>query len=245
MKKLADHLIHNCADFFAKNKKTKGVLGISGGVDSAVVAAIASHAIGTNAVSGFFLPHRNFSSSENLADAKAVADFLKIPAREIEISPFCEPFFALDFCEKQMTRGNVMARVRMMILYTAANNSEALVLGTGNKTELLTGFFTKWGDGAVDVEVLGKVWKREVFALAQYFGLPENIWKKPPTAELFVGQTDEGELGISYENLDSALCEIEKNPEQFSPQNEAERRAFELFQNSAHKREGVVSLERG
>ncbi len=244
MKKIADALVRHCADFFAKCEKTRGVLGISGGVDSAVVAAISAQALGSHNISGFFLPHRDFSSAENLNDAKAVADFLQIPAQEREISPFCSPFFALDFANKTMTRGNIMARVRMMILYARANESNALVLGTGNKTELMTGFFTKWGDGAVDVEVLGNLWKTEVFALARYFGLPRNVWEKAPTAELFLGQTDEAELQISYADLDLALQKIEKNPENFFPQNPEEKRAFALFQKTKHKRSGIPSLEK-
>lgn len=244
MKTLADALIRNCAEFFEQNGKRRGILGISGGVDSAVVGAIAIHALGTKKLSAFLLPHRDFSSAENLRDAQLVAENLCISAQEIEISSLCEPFFHLDFAQKRMTRGNIMARVRMMILYAAANDFDGLVLGTGNKTELLTGFFTKWGDGAVDLEVLGNIWKEEVFALAQYFGLPKNIYTKAPTAELFAGQTDEDELGISYVDLDAALREIEKNPRLFSPQNKNEERAFSLFSSSLHKREKIKSLAR-
>lgn len=240
---LATNLITNFRKYFRESGRKKAVIGISGGVDSAVVAQIAVEALEPQNVFGLRLPHKTFSSEENLRDARQVCDFLKIDSREIDIASFCEPFFALDFATKKMTRGNIMARIRMILLYAAANNIDGLVLGTGNKTEILTGFFTKYGDGGVDIEVIGEVWKTEVFALAKYFGLPKNIYTKAPTAELFHGQTDERELGIDYPTLDLILQKMEQNA-LAKPFNPSELLVEKLVLNSIHKRGGVEAIRR-
>lgn len=241
MNALSQILITHLRDFFTKNNKQKAVLGMSGGVDSSVVAALATQALGTENIIAFSLPHQDFSSEDHKNDAREVADQFGISLKTIDIAPLCQPFFDLQKQGKKMTLGNIMARVRMITLYAAANENDALVLGTGNKTELLTGFFTKWGDGAVDIEVLGNLWKTEVFALAKELKLPPNIYTKPPTAELFLGHTDEEEMGISYPELDTALQEWEKNSHK-TPETEAEKIAFQLVKNSEHKRGEVPAL---
>lgn len=136
-----------------------------------------------------------------------------------------------------------MARVRMILLYALANEQEALVLGTGNKTEILTGFFTKHGDGAVDIEVIGECWKTEVFQMATTLDLPRQIATKPPTAELFHGHTDEEELGLSYAELDAILQRMDANAE-FAPQTSQEQHVFQLLKNTEHKRIGTQVLSR-
>jgi NAD+ synthase len=243
MKALVDTLVTNLQKFAQSAHTTKFVVGVSGGVDSAVTAAIGSLALGSDHVLALRMPHKDFSSDENLNDARAVCDHLEIDAQEIEISKNCEPFFAQDFATKTMTRGNIMARVRMVLLYALANENNGLVLGTGNKTEIMTGFFTKHGDGAVDVEVLGELWKTEVFELAKYLGLPKNVYTKPPTAELFAGQTDENEMGIKYKQLDVILQTIVAD-RNFAPATPEEETAFKLYTSTAHKRGETPILSR-
>ncbi len=235
MQDLSKSLTKNLREFFQKAGKKKAVIGISGGVDSAVTATLAVKALGKSNVLGLRMPHKDFSSTEHLKDAQEVCEILGISTHEIEISPFCKQFLDLEFARKKMTRGNIMARTRMILLYALANEKDALVLGTGNKTELLTGFFTKHGDGAVDVEVLGEAWKTEVFQLAKYLDLPKNVYTKAPTAELFSGQTDENELGISYSELDAVLQTMEQDIN-FIPATGKEKLVFELIKNSEHKR---------
>lgn len=241
--RLADALIDNFRIYFDDSKRDKAIVGVSGGVDSAVVAAIAAQAIGPDKLFALRLPHQEFSSEENLKDARAVCEQLRLPAEEIEISKLCERFFALPFAAGRMTRGNIMARVRMILLYAAANEQNGLVLGTGNKTELLTGFFTKYGDGGVDVEVIGEIWKMEVFALAEYFGLPKNLLSKPPSAELFRGHTDEKELGVDYPTLDHILQQMEGNA-YFHVNNPSEKIVQKLVDNARHKRGEVPVIAR-
>lgn len=240
---LYEILTQNLSQFAKDNRFQKAVVGVSGGVDSAVTAALAVRALGKENVLALRMPHKDFSSTENLNDAREVCEMLGIETQEIEISSLCDGFFAQDFATKTMTKGNIMARVRMILLYALANENSAFVLGTGNKTEVMTGFFTKHGDGAVDIEVLGEAWKTEVFEMAKELGLPENVYTKSPTAELFVGQTDEGELGISYAELDVILEKIDNN-EDFVPQTEQEKHVWNLVINTEHKRGATPSISR-
>lgn len=240
---LHEILSKNLSAFAKKQGFRKAVIGISGGVDSAVTAAIAVRAFGNKNILALRMPHKDFSSTENLNDARAVCEMLDITTQEIDIFSLCEGFFAKNFATKQMTKGNIMARVRMILLYALANENNAFVLGTGNKTEIMTGFFTKHGDGAVDIEVLGEVWKTEVFEMARTLRLPKNVYSKAPTAELFLGQTDESELEITYAALDNILKKIdsEKN---FLPQTNEEKHVWKLFTKTAHKRGETPVLPR-
>jgi NAD+ synthase len=184
------------------------VLGLSGGIDSAVVAGLAVRALGAKRVNGFFLPAER-SPAGDLADAREVARRLKVA---FEVRDLTVPYFALveaTNTRDKKARGNLKARLRMAALYAEANRRGALVLGTGNKSELLTGYFTKWGDGGCDLLPIGDLYKTQVRALAVKLKVPKRLIEKAPSAGLWPGQTDEGELGITYDDLDRVLLGLE------------------------------------
>lgn len=196
---------------YAEDAKARGfVLGMSGGVDSAVVAALAVEAVGRERVLGLLMPHAT-SHPEDAAHGALVCQHLGIEQELIDITPVVRAAEAscAQHAPTGMGAANLRPRVRMMLLYAHATQMGRLVLGTGNKSELLTGYFTKWGDGAADLYPLGDLYKTDVWALARDLGLPRDVVEKPPSAGLFPGQTDEAELGIRYHELDKVLAELE------------------------------------
>ncbi|ASJ11518.1 NAD+ synthase [Thermococcus thioreducens] len=178
------------------------VVGISGGIDSATVAHLAVRALGKDKVLGLIMP---YYENGDLEDARLVCEALGIDYRVISIKPIVDEFERAVGGLDVKSRGNVMARTRMVLLYAHANAMNRLVLGTSNRSEVLTGYFTKWGDGASDYAPLINLYKTEVWEIAKLLGVPERIIKKKPTAGLWEGQTDEDELGISYRLLDEIL----------------------------------------
>jgi NAD+ synthase len=184
------------------------VVGLSGGIDSSLSAALAAQALGPDRVHGFLLPYRT-SSPESEADARLVAEHLGIPHRVIDISPMIDAYFltaiAIETDADAGRRGNKMARERMTILFDQAKRLNALVLGTSNKTEILLGYSTVFGDNASSLNPLGDLYKHQVWQLSRHLGLPEQVVSKAPSADLWPGQTDEGELGFSYATADEVL----------------------------------------
>ncbi len=185
------------------------VLGLSGGVDSALVAKLCVEAIGPKRVLAFGLPEGK--GGKDLGDARSWARTLGIGWRVLDIAPMTAVLEAELGAARanRVARGNLRARVRMILLYFVANTENRLVMGTGNKSELLCGYYTRWGDGGVDFLPIGDLYKTQVRAMARNLGVPEAIIAKTPTAGLWPGQTDEGELGIAYEELDRILLGIE------------------------------------
>ncbi|HEY0782919.1 MAG TPA: NAD+ synthase, partial [Thermoanaerobaculia bacterium] len=181
------------------------VVGLSGGVDSSLAAALAVRALGPERVHGFLLPYRT-SSPDSAADALLVAESLGLPHRQIDISPMVDAYFAAEPDADPARRGNKMARERMTILFDQAKKLGALVLGTSNKTEILLGYSTVFGDNASSLNPLGDLYKRQVWQLATHLGLPERVVAKKPSADLSPGQTDEGDLGFSYAVADPVLA---------------------------------------
>ena len=183
------------------------VVGLSGGVDSATTAFLAVRAAGADNVLGVRMPFRT-SSSESEADALAVVEALSCRTERVDISPMVEPMLALiegDEGATRVRRGNVMARQRMIVLYDRSAAFDALVIGTSNKTEALLGYGTLWGDMAAAIQPIGDLYKSQLRAVAGCLGVPERILTKPPSADLWPGQTDETELGASYDDLDRIL----------------------------------------
>jgi len=184
------------------------VVGLSGGVDSATVAYLAARAIGPDNLLAVRMPYRS-SSPDSEADAMRVVSALGCRTERIDITPMVDPMLALvsgdDEAALQLRRGNVMARQRMIVLYDRSAAFDALVVGTSNKTEALLGYGTQFGDMASAFAPIGDLYKSQLRAVASELGVPEEILAKPPSADLWPGQTDEGELGASYDDLDRIL----------------------------------------
>jgi NAD+ synthase len=196
------------AGFIAEETRRTGkrrvVVGLSGGVDSAVAAALASSALGPGNVIAILLPHRS-SQPASLQDARKLARKLRLEQEVIDISPMVDPFFALFPDTDRVRRGNRMARERMNVLYDRSAAHDALVLGTSNKTELLLGYGTLYGDMASAINPLGDLYKTQVRQMAAYLRIPSAILRKVPTADLWTGQSDEAEIGASYDVVDRIL----------------------------------------
>ncbi len=191
-------------DEFAQRGFTKAVVGVSGGVDSAVVAALAARALGPENVTGVRLPYRT-SSADSLEHAQLVIDRLGIASRTLDISGAVDAYLQLEPDADAARRGNVMARMRMIALFDLSARYHALPLGTGNKTERLLGYFTWHADDSPPVNALGDLFKTQVWALATHLGVPQAIVGKPASADLIAGQTDEGDFGVSYAVADDVL----------------------------------------
>ncbi len=201
---IIDVLTNFIADEIRKAGFKKAVIGLSGGVDSSFTAFLAQRALGSENVIGISLPYRTTSKSSK-EDARLIGDVLGIEFHEIDISQQVDAYFKLFPDADRIRRGNKMARERMSILYDFAHANEALVVGTSNKSESLIGYCTRWGDGAHDIDPLGDLYKTQIWELAEYIGVPERIVKKKPSADLWPGQTDEGEIGMTYHILDQIL----------------------------------------
>jgi NAD+ synthetase len=197
-------LVHFIRDEMERRHFTRGVVGISGGVDSAVTAYLAARALGAENVVGVRMPYRT-SSRESLDHAQLVIDALGIESRTIDITPAVDGYLCHEPDADGGRRGNVMARMRMITLFDLAAKYHGIPLGTGNKTERLFGYFTWHADDSPPINPLGDLFKTQVWALARHLGVPEVIVAKPPTADLVVGQTDEGDFGISYAKADEIL----------------------------------------
>ena len=197
-------LKHFLRDEIRKVGFEKAVIGLSGGVDSAVACYLAAQAIGAHNVLALRLPYRA-SSPDSLAHAQMVVDALGVPSDTIDITPMVDPLFERLPDLDARRRGNVMARQRMIVLYDRSAAIGGLVVGTSNKTELLLGYGTLFGDMAAAVNPLGDLYKTQVRRLAAHLGVPQPIIDKPPSADLWAGQTDEGELGLTYADADRLL----------------------------------------
>ena len=197
------------ADFLRDGVENAGsdglVLGLSGGVDSALAAALAARAIGTDRVHAYFLPYRT-SDPQSAVDAAAVAAKFGLALTTIDITPQVDAYFdRVDRDADRVRRGNKMARERMSILFDQSKKLGALVTGTSNKSEILLGYSTIFGDNASSLNPIGDLYKQQVWQLARALGVPEQVVAKRPSADLWPGQTSEGELGFEYAMADEVL----------------------------------------
>ena len=187
---------------------SKLIVGLSGGIDSSVTVAICVKAIGADNVFGVMLPYRK-SHPDSLNHAIEVAETLKMKHEVIDISPMVDSYFGEYAVNADILRkGNRMARERMCVLYDLSAKYKALVAGTGNLSELMIGYCTQYGDSACAFEPLGHLYKTEVYQMAEILGLPKSVINKKPTADLWEGQTDEDEMGITYTELDKILYQM-------------------------------------
>jgi NAD+ synthetase len=183
---------------------SKAIVGVSGGVDSAVTAYLAARALGPRNVIGVRMPYKT-SSKDSFEHGKLVIDALGIESQTVDISGAVDGYLQGDPNSEPSRRGNVMARMRMIVLFDLSAKHRAIPLGTGNKTERLFGYFTWHADDAPPINPLGDLFKTQVWTLARHLGVPDAVVSKPPTADLVVGQTDEGDFGISYLKADEIL----------------------------------------
>ena len=211
------------------------VLGISGGVDSAVTAVLAKRGLGGR-VLGLIMPCH--SDPTDVEHARRLAAEFDIKTEYVDLTLLFECFLVILPPGDRVAVGNLKPRLRMATLYYYANSRHYLVMGTGNKSELACGYFTKHGDGGVDILPLGDLLKTQVRELARELGIPEEIIAKPPSAGLWEGQTDEGEMGITYDELDSVLVAIESGDVSGCDQKSLARMRA-MIAASQHKRDPI------
>lgn len=238
-------LKHFLRDEIRKVGFEKAIIGLSGGVDSAVSCTLAAQAIGAHNVLAVRMPY-TASSPDSLEHAQMIVDALGIPSETIDITPMVDPLFERlpDIDAKR--KGNVMARERMIILYDRSAALGGLVVGTSNKTELLLGYGTLFGDMASAVNPIGDLYKTQVRRLAAHLGVPQPIIDKSPSADLWAGQTDEGEMGVTYKEVDRLLVML--IDERYTPAEAVEsgfdarfvERVWRMVRVSHFKRRGPI-----
>ena len=209
------------------------VLGLSGGLDSCVTAALAVKALGAKNVLALLLPCH--SQDQDASDAKLVARRFKIRTKTIDLSRVYDSLVSILPVADRVTRANIRPRLRMIVLYYFARKMNYLVCGTSNKSELAAGYFTKFGDGASDILPIGSLFKTQVRRLASEIGIPQSVIDKAPTAGLWPGQTDEGEMGITYPELDEIVSRIERKQAQRLTKAKVDR-VKKMMRCSEHKR---------
>ncbi|HRQ22307.1 MAG TPA: NAD+ synthase [Anaerolineales bacterium] len=208
---------------------SRAIINLSGGLDSALSCVLAVEALGAENVVALRLPYRA-SSLDSLEHAQLLIDQLGIQSKTIEITDMVEPLFKLDPEMSKVRKGNIMARERMIVLYDQSEVFKALPVGTSNKTEILLGYSTIYGDAACAINPIGDLYKTQVRQLSRALNIPAPIIDKPPSADLWENQTDEGELGFTYEEVDKLLYLLVD--QRYSPQEAVEAGFDEAFVNT-------------
>jgi len=225
---------------YVDSAKVEGiVIGISGGIDSAVTSSLCVNTLGKENIIGLGLPCS--SIPQDLKDAEKMAEILGIKFIQIELTSVYDEFIKVTeplFESNQMAIANLKPRLRMMAIYFVGQSlGKFLVAGTSNRTELAIGYFTKYGDGGVDFEPIGGLYKCEVREIARLLNVPEDIIKKPPSAGLWEGQTDEGEIGITYDVLDEIIFRMDNNFDLDDLNKDDIKRVKGMMKSAQHKNE--------
>jgi len=239
-------IIEFIRDYFEKIGVNRAVVGVSGGVDSTVTAFLTVRALGSDKVTALIMPDSKVTPPQDLEDAIKIAEILGVKKYRVDIAGILEgyrksvPFFQAN---NRIALGNLRARIRMTLLYYYANANNAIVIGTGDKSELLIGYFTKYGDGGVDILPIGDLYKTQVRQLALHLGVPREIAEKPSSPALWPGQTAEGELGMSYSEVDLVLysffdrkIEASKIPQVTGVEEWKVKAILERVSKTSHKR---------
>ncbi|MFB6184541.1 MAG: NAD+ synthase [Haloarculaceae archaeon] len=203
-----DHVTDFIRDMLDAAGVERAIIGLSGGIDSTLTGHLLVEAVGREHVHALVMPSE-VNRAENMSDAERVAaELLDVEYDVVEINPLVDAFLDAypDADGDRMAVGNLRVRTRAVLNYLVANHEDALVVGTGNRSEALVGYFTKYGDGAVDCHPIANLYKRQVRQLAKHVGVPEDLAEKTASAEMWLGQTDEAELGVDYDTLDSILA---------------------------------------
>lgn len=211
---------------------SKAVIGLSGGLDSALSCALAVEALGKENVLAVRMPYRA-SNKNSLEHAQLLIDQLGVPSKTIEITEMVEPLFKLDAEISNLRKGNIMARERMIVLYDQSEAFKGLVIGTSNKTEILLGYSTMYGDSASALNPLGDLYKTQIRQLSRAMNIPTPILEKAPSADLWADQTDEKELGFTYAEVDQLLYLLVD--QRYSPQEASEAGFDEKFVHAVMK----------
>ncbi len=202
-----DIIVKFIYDSVHKNGFSNGILGVSGGIDSALVLALTVKALGKDNTFALLMPYKT-SSAESLSDGKLICEKLGVKYEIVDITPSVDPYYEKFPTDNKTLIGNKCARERMSVLYDFSERKKALVVGTSNKTEMLIGYSTLYGDSAAAFLPIGDLYKTEVVRLSEYLEIPEAIIKKKPSADLWTDQTDEGEIGFTYDLLDRILYQM-------------------------------------
>ena len=204
LKEVHNELVEFLRENFKKAGFSKAVLGLSGGIDSALVAYLLRDALGKENVLAIMMPYKS-SNPDSLNHAKLVVEDLKINAKSIEITDMIDAYFKNEKEASSLRMGNKMARERMSILFDYSSKENALVVGTSNKTEIYLGYSTQFGDSACALNPIGDLYKTNIWDLSRYLKIPNELIEKKPSADLWEGQTDEQEMGLTYKEADQVL----------------------------------------
>ncbi len=237
---VSNYLITRLREYIQASGKKGGVIGLSGGIDSSVVLKLLTQA--TRNVHVLLMPSES-TPAKDIQDSYTMLRSVGAPYSEIKIDDLVKSFSSKVDSDDKVLVGNIKARVRMTLLYAYAQKLDYLVIGTGDKSEILLGYFTKYGDGGVDVLPIGDLYKTQVKKLAQQIGIPKNIIEKPSSPALWEGQTAEGELGIDYESVDKILyllyekfMDPQKVAQEVKTSRENVDKVIRLVRNNEHKR---------
>ena len=204
LKEVHNELVEFLRENFKKAGFSKAVLGLSGGIDSALVAYLLRDALGKENVLAIMMPYKS-SNPDSLNHAKLVVEDLKINSKTIEITDMIDAYFKNEKEASSLRMGNKMARERMSILFDYSSKENALVVGTSNKTEIYLGYSTQFGDSACALNPIGDLYKTNIWDLSRYLKIPNELIEKKPSADLWEGQTDEQEMGLTYKEADQVL----------------------------------------